>query len=287
MTKTEAVHQGFWIGLTVLSGIQILYVIIRIAMTAFDKGVLSIRKYWSRLFFRICFLVHFAAVPCLYMDTPLTNKILIAGYVDNYVQMLGYVLLMKSVQDFAAFSERQLKWITKWWIVIAVVVLCPEAAIDGAGIALEIKLLTKPDEHIKKMALICYLFGLVLQLAVVNGLVITPLLVFLASLLKSVMTQELRRNAWIVLGLVVSTMVLGISLWVAHLVVRLTDWDDQTEKTFLTAPEIFMRMLWASGFLWIQDSLDWMAKWLLGDDTLEVSDDVLCMPIISTDQSEF
>ena len=290
---TEPSSGGFtasWISLTVLSESLVLYVIVRIVMTAFDTGVLSFRKYWSRLMFRICFLVHFATVPYLYRETDLTQLVVVAGYCDNYVQMLGYVFLIKSVQDFAAFSERQIKWISKWWILIAVVVVCLEFAIDGVAMAQELEAVKREQSGAEEetVPLLWYLFGLVLQLVVVDGLVFTPLLVFVASVLNSVMTQELRRNAWFVLVLVFATMILGIGLWIAHMVYRIKCWKTGSkDKTFLSTPEIFMRVLWASGFLWIQDGLDWMAKWLLGDDTLEVSDDVLCMPIITTDPSEF
>lgn len=260
----------------VISVLQALYTIVRMIMTCRDTGVLSVRRYWSRLCFRIFCLIHFVTFPVLYVYD-LSLAVITIGYLDELIQIIAYMFLVRSVQDFTSLFDRQIKWISRGWRYIFVIVTLIDLAIDLTGI---IRAFSSPDSD----PLFWYALCIFLQLIVVCGFVFIPLLMFVVNLLKSVMIIDLRRKVWIVFSLTVVTLIGDIMMSSVQIYRRLQYWElaGPTERQWSTA-EVWLRLTITCGFLLIQDCLDWMAKWLLGDESKIISDDVLQVPIISTD----
>lgn len=272
------ISRGEEIGIKAIVGVQAAYGLGRIINSAFERGWLAIGKYWSRLLFRTFMTIHLITLTCLPLETD--NIVIFAiSQLDELTLLMSFLLLAKSVQDFAGFSNRQIRWLVRAWPFITLG-LC---SINGS---IDIFIIVKAaiDKEYDYTGLYCYL--ITSHAVVVIALVCVPLQYFTLNLRQSVLTKTMTKKVWIAVIINTANGVIVAGTLILSMMMR---WVKMVRKTIgsagLTSFEMWIRVIVLIGYFFIQDALDWMAKWMFTDDDETTNDDnVLKEPILQARQ---
>ena len=259
------------VALRVVLSLFALYGFIRILMTMFDKGQMSVRKYWSRFVFRVLMVIHLVTIAIIGANDSESKAEIVVSQLDEITVNCAYMFLARSVQDFASFTKRQIDIIVKLWPFLAVGIVVMNAGID---ISVIVRRVADPTDN-------CYghyIALIVIQAASIIGLISIPVFMFTMRVRSAMVLEEMKKKVVMSAGVVIG---MNTAILVSLLLSIIRRIFPKSIPSWFGLVDMWMRVLVLGTYFVLQDCLDWMAGWMFTDHSAtESEDDILREPII-------
>lgn len=242
----------------IFASILVAYSFIRLVMTCFKRGKLSIFKYWSRFCFRFFFTAHciFNVILNVRSAARLGQFFVLSPYFSHILLTISLAFLVMSLQDFVCYSSPETTFIKRNWIYLTlpfVVSLISSQAIDY---------FTSLQNDIRSMTIAKCVYQVIFLIFVLS-LISFPALFFM----NEVANNDFSCTLYWKISLARTFFIIEIFLLIFSCTFEIAT----SFTIFSRGPFLWLKSLKDPTFMMVcvtQDMIDWMLKWLYLDEDI-------------------